>query len=260
MARSGIVLGAVLATACLLVFSTLLLLKLESTFGLSKISWWWVFSPLFLFHVVTFRYKYSMPSLSPPNDRQGPSSLTRMVVLPVLVLEVILCCYLQLDGGHTFLERYGGNQTLLTAGQGVGGGQAVAADARGEQPAKKLIIAITPTYNRAAQAMHLVNVVNVLRIVPPPILWIVVDAVVQSAETAALLNATAGACLQTRSDSPCSSLPYVHMGSGQETDNPWQSRGVAQRNAALAYIESRRLEGIVYCMDDDNVYSPLVGH
>lgn len=37
------------------------------------------------------------------------------------------------------------------------------------------LIIVTPTYARVSQAMHITNLVNVLRIVPPPVYWIVVE-------------------------------------------------------------------------------------
>lgn len=48
-----------------------------------------------------------------------------------------------------------------------------------EEPPPPLLILVTPTHNRAAQAFHVSQVVSVLRVVPPPILWIVVEAKVQ---------------------------------------------------------------------------------
>ena len=34
---------------------------------------------------------------------------------------------------------------------------------------------------------------------------------------------------------------------------------MAQRNAALDYIEQNRISGVIYFMDDDNSYNPKVG-
>ena len=45
-----------------------------------------------------------------------------------------------------------------------------------DEPAPPLLILITPTHPRAAQAFHVSQLVSVLRVVPPPILWIVVEA------------------------------------------------------------------------------------
>lgn len=38
------------------------------------------------------------------------------------------------------------------------------------------------------------------------------------------------------------------------------NRGVVHRNCALDYIQDRRLNGIMYFMDDDNTYMPQVPH
>lgn len=40
---------------------------------------------------------------------------------------------------------------------------------------KPLIIVVTPTYERPSQFIHFSHLINVLRIVPPPVLWIVVE-------------------------------------------------------------------------------------
>lgn len=39
-----------------------------------------------------------------------------------------------------------------------------------------LLILVTPTYVRASQAIHLTQLNNVLRLVQPPILWVVVES------------------------------------------------------------------------------------
>eukprot|EP00271_Cylindrocystis_brebissonii_P004904 TRINITY_DN16827_c0_g1_i1.p1 TRINITY_DN16827_c0_g1~~TRINITY_DN16827_c0_g1_i1.p1 ORF type:complete len:437 (-),score=51.76 TRINITY_DN16827_c0_g1_i1:135-1445(-) len=124
-----------------------------------------------------------------------------------------------------------------------------------KQPSQR-IIAITPTYNRAAQALHLVTCVNILRIIPPPVVWIVIDSGEPSPETAQLLQAHAGECVHVGGAKECTTLSYVHLGANDTTEDIKISRGVAQRNAALKYVERLRLEGVVYFMDDDNVYSP----
>lgn len=55
---------------------------------------------------------------------------------------------------------------------------------------KKQIIVVTPTYNRALQAFYLNRLGQVLRLVPPPILWMVVEMNVASMETAEILRKT----------------------------------------------------------------------
>lgn len=121
---------------------------------------------------------------------------------------------------------------------------------------QKLIIAVTPTYVRAAQAAHFVQMVNIMRVVPPPFLWIIVESLEKTEETSLLLQRTAGSCILVGSSSECTALNYTHIASKKKHENRAQSRGVIQRNAALEYIENNQISGIVYFMDDDNVYSP----
>ncbi|TXG52604.1 hypothetical protein EZV62_021773 [Acer yangbiense] len=106
-------------------------------------------------------------------------------------------------------------------------------------PRKQLIV-ITPTYNRAMQAYFLNRLAQVLRLVRPPVLWIVVEAKAASFETAEMLRKTG--------------VMYRHLVSQQNSSNV-KDRGVHQRNAGLEHIERHRLDGIVYFADDDNVYS-----
>ncbi|XP_031503153.1 probable beta-1,4-xylosyltransferase IRX9H [Nymphaea colorata] len=105
---------------------------------------------------------------------------------------------------------------------------------------RKLLIVVTPTYNRAFQAYYLNRLAHTLRLVPPPLLWIVVEASAQSPETANLLRKTG--------------VMYRHL-FADKNNTSVNDRGVHQRNVALAHIEKHRLDGIVYLADDDNMYS-----
>ncbi|XP_047325821.1 probable beta-1,4-xylosyltransferase IRX9H [Impatiens glandulifera] len=106
-------------------------------------------------------------------------------------------------------------------------------------PRKQLIV-ITPTYNRAMQAYFLNRLIQVLRLVPPPLVWIVVEMNSQSMETAEILRH--------------SGVMYRHLVSVQNSTNI-KDRGVHQRNKALDHIQLHKLDGIVYFADDDNIYS-----
>ncbi|MCD9558826.1 43 protein [Datura stramonium] len=53
---------------------------------------------------------------------------------------------------------------------------------------RKLLIVVTPTYNRALQAYYLSRLSEVLKLVKSPLLWIVVEMNVASAETANILR------------------------------------------------------------------------
>ncbi|KAL2649278.1 hypothetical protein R1flu_017406 [Riccia fluitans] len=107
-------------------------------------------------------------------------------------------------------------------------------------PERKLIIVVTPTYNRAFQAHFLTRLAHTLRLVPPPLLWLVVEYPWASYETAAFLRRTG--------------IMYRHLISRENITN-FRDRGVYQRNRALLHIEMHQLDGIVYFADDDNIYS-----
>ncbi|KAK9740356.1 hypothetical protein RND81_03G028900 [Saponaria officinalis] len=105
---------------------------------------------------------------------------------------------------------------------------------------RKLLIVVTPTYNRVLQAYYLNRLGQVLRLVNPPVLWIVVEMNEISPETDAILRKTG--------------VMYRHLVCRKNSTNV-KDRGVHQRNIALHHIEIHRLDGVVYFADDDNVYS-----
>ncbi|KAK6938035.1 Glycosyl transferase, family 43 [Dillenia turbinata] len=105
---------------------------------------------------------------------------------------------------------------------------------------RKQVIVVTPTYNRALQAYYLNRLGQLLRLVPPPLLWIVVEMNAASMETAETLRKTG--------------LTYRHLVCNKNLTNI-KDRGVQQRNTALEHIERHKLDGIVYFADDDNMYS-----
>ncbi|GAU14306.1 hypothetical protein TSUD_308650 [Trifolium subterraneum] len=106
--------------------------------------------------------------------------------------------------------------------------------------ARKQLIVVTPTYNRAFQSYFLNRLGQVLRLVPPPLLWVVVEMNSASMETAELLRKTG--------------VMYRHLVCKKNSTDV-KDRGVHQRNRALEHIEHHKLDGIVYFADDDNVYS-----
>lgn len=106
-------------------------------------------------------------------------------------------------------------------------------------PRKQLIV-VTPTYNRGLQAYFLNRLGQALRLVPPPVLWIVVEMNAASMETAEILRKTG--------------VVYRHLVCNKNSSEV-KDRGVHQRNTALQHIEQHRLDGIVYFADDDNIYS-----
>ncbi|KAF6164461.1 hypothetical protein GIB67_025287 [Kingdonia uniflora] len=105
---------------------------------------------------------------------------------------------------------------------------------------RTLLIIVTPTYARPFQAYYLNRLAHTLRLVPAPLLWIVIEISMQSVETADILR-RAG-------------VMYRHLVCDKNITSS-KDRGVGQRNVALSHIEKHRLDGIVYFADADNVYS-----
>eukprot|EP00249_Psilotum_nudum_P013013 c24102_g1_i1 orf=289-1641(-) len=105
---------------------------------------------------------------------------------------------------------------------------------------RKLLIVVTPTYNRPFQALYLTRMSHTLKLVPPPLLWLVIEMHAQTMETAAILRRTG--------------VMYRHLVCDKNI-TVIKDRGVHQRNTGLAHIEQHQLDGIVYFADDDNVYT-----
>lgn len=104
----------------------------------------------------------------------------------------------------------------------------------------KFLIIVTPTYPRMFQAYYLNRLAQTLKLVQPPLLWIVVEMTSQSGQTSELLRR--------------SGVMYRHLVCTKNTTEIKDSR-VHQRNVALLHIETHRLNGIVYFADDTNIYS-----
>lgn len=107
-------------------------------------------------------------------------------------------------------------------------------------PGRKLLIIVTPTYNRPFQAYYLTRLAHTLRLVPPPVLWLVVEMPSQTLETASVLMQTG--------------IMYRHLVCKTNLTDV-RDRFVHQRNLALQHIEMHQLNGVVYFADEDNVYS-----
>lgn len=115
-------------------------------------------------------------------------------------------------------------------------------------PPTTTLIVVTPTRARPLQAYYLHRLAHTLRLVPQPLLWLVVDRGAATRETAALLR---GCGLMYRH------LPSHRDAPGARRTRPEHpaARGLRQRNAALDHIEHHRIHGLVYFADEDNVYS-----
>jgi hypothetical protein len=105
---------------------------------------------------------------------------------------------------------------------------------------RKLLILVTPTYAHPFQAYNLNRLAHTLKLVPPPVLWIVVEMTSQSAETTDILRRTG--------------IMYRHLVCDKNLTDV-RDRSVHQRNIALSHIETHRLDGIIYFADEGNVYS-----
>ncbi|PVH39001.1 hypothetical protein PAHAL_5G413900 [Panicum hallii] len=120
-----------------------------------------------------------------------------------------------------------------------------AAEADREPPT---LIVVTATRARPLQAYHLHRLAHTLRLVPAPLLWLVVERGAATRETAALLRGCG--------------VMYRHLASPDDDARRVPGRtaverrgGLRQRNAALDHIEQHRIHGLVYFADEDNVYS-----
>lgn len=90
---------ALAAHSLLLCFSLLLLFKLD---GEIHSSWWIIFFPLWAFHAVVARGRFSLPAPSVPHNRQW-APCHAIVAAPLLVaFELLLCIYLESVNVHHF--------------------------------------------------------------------------------------------------------------------------------------------------------------
>lgn len=105
---------------------------------------------------------------------------------------------------------------------------------------QNFLIIVTPTYTRPSQAYYLNRLAHTLKLVTPPLLWIVVEMTSQSVQTAELLRNTG--------------VMYRHLVCSQNFTD-MNDRDMRIRNVALSHIETHHLDGIVYFADDDNVYA-----
>ncbi|XP_051151611.1 probable beta-1,4-xylosyltransferase IRX9H [Andrographis paniculata] len=105
----------------------------------------------------------------------------------------------------------------------------------------KLLIIVTPTHAQPLQAYYLHRLAYTLKLVPHPLLWIVVEMNSQSAETAEILRNTG--------------VVYRHLVCSIKNSTEVTDKNVLLRNVALSHIETHQLDGIVYFADDDKIYT-----
>ncbi|KAL5553510.1 hypothetical protein UlMin_040911 [Ulmus minor] len=90
--RVGNSMPALVAHGLLFSFTLLLVLKLQHAV---RYHWWIIFSPLWLFHAVVARGRFSLPAPALPHDRNW-APYHAVLATPLLVaFELLLCIYLQ---------------------------------------------------------------------------------------------------------------------------------------------------------------------
>lgn len=101
----------------------------------------------------------------------------------------------------------------------------------------KQLILITPTWERENRMSYLERLASVVKPVSDMTWLVVEDGAVPSEEVSDLLGST--------------QIEHRYWAVG-----PTRDKGHVQRNAALEYIKSSGLQGVVYNADDDNRYDP----
>ncbi|XP_027360980.1 probable beta-1,4-xylosyltransferase IRX14 [Abrus precatorius] len=108
----------------------------------------------------------------------------------------------------------------------------------------KTVIAVTPTYVRTFQTLHLTGVMHSLILVPYDLVWIVVEAGGVTNETASVIAK--------------SGLRAIHVGFHQRMPNSWEARHKLEsrmRLQALRIVRKEKLDGVVVFADDSNMHS-----
>ncbi|XP_021849860.1 uncharacterized protein [Spinacia oleracea] len=80
------------AHGLLFTFTLLLVLKLDH---ITSCSWWTVFFPIWLFHAVVARGRFSLPAPSVPNDRHWAPCHAVVAAPLIIAFELLLCVYLE---------------------------------------------------------------------------------------------------------------------------------------------------------------------
>ncbi|XP_047949908.1 probable beta-1,4-xylosyltransferase IRX14H [Salvia hispanica] len=108
----------------------------------------------------------------------------------------------------------------------------------------RTVIAITPTYVRTFQTLHLTGVMHSLMNVRYDLVWIVVEAGGTTNETASLIAK--------------SGLKTIHIGVDGKMPLLWEDRHKFEsrmRLHALRIVREKKLDGIVMFADDSNMHS-----
>ncbi|KAJ1421152.1 Nucleotide-diphospho-sugar transferase [Sesbania bispinosa] len=108
----------------------------------------------------------------------------------------------------------------------------------------RTVIAVTPTYVRTFQKLHLIGVMHSLMLVPYDLVWIVVEAGGVTNETASIIAK--------------SGLRTIHDGFNQRMPISWDARHKLEaqmRLHALRIVRKEKLDGVVMFADDCNMHS-----
>ncbi|KAH6823271.1 Nucleotide-diphospho-sugar transferases superfamily protein [Perilla frutescens var. hirtella] len=108
----------------------------------------------------------------------------------------------------------------------------------------KTVIAVTPTYVRTFQTLHLTGVMHSLMNVRYDLVWIVVEAGGTTNETASLIAK--------------SGLKTIHIGFNGKMPILWEDRHKLEsrmRLLALRIVREKKLDGIVMFADDSNMHN-----
>ncbi|KAF0924002.1 hypothetical protein E2562_008351 [Oryza meyeriana var. granulata] len=127
----------------------------------------------------------------------------------------------------------------------VGNGAVVDVDDDEESGPRRMLIVVTTTRSGAGERRRrraeLLRLAHTLRLVRPPVVWVVVEPAADAAATAEVLRGTG--------------VMYRHLAfKPEENFTTADAEAHAQRNAALAHVEKHRLSGVVHFADAAGVY------
>ncbi|KAK7331029.1 hypothetical protein VNO77_25238 [Canavalia gladiata] len=108
----------------------------------------------------------------------------------------------------------------------------------------RTVIAVTPTYVRTFQKLHLTGVMHSLMLVPYDLVWVVVEAGGVTNETASIIAK--------------SGLRTIHVGFNHQMPILWDARHKLEarmRLHALRVVRKEKLDGVLMFADDSNMHS-----
>ncbi|TVU18108.1 hypothetical protein EJB05_34181 [Eragrostis curvula] len=126
-----------------------------------------------------------------------------------------------------------------------GGAMVDVGDDDEEAGPRRLLIVVTTTRSGAGERRRrrpeLLRLAHTLRLVRPPVVWVVVEPAADAPATAEVLRGTG--------------VMYRHIAfKPEENFTTADAEAHAQRNAALAHVEKHRLAGVVHFADAAGVY------